>query len=360
MAGLEISGRGSPPAQRSPTLERVHHRRPGRRARLLAVGIGGVAATAIAAAVATVLPSEANVSPAAAQREEGDVIVNVEDVLVPGPALNRTVGTPNRVGSERIPVRVYTPESAEAPWATLVWAHGGSFVHGNLDWPESDWVARRFAERGLRVYAVDYVLANDEVKAPAPEADVAAVLSWAGEQQNGPIIVGGASAGAYLATGAALGQGTPDAGSAADALILEYPTLHRAQHPRPDIAAATSELPEVRRFGPERVAEMYDFYLGDADSTGERPEATIGELPSETLAALPPTMIVNADADDLRASGEQLAAQLREAGVPVTERVETGTVHGYLNRPHESAEATRQATATIDALTGWLAEELRP
>ena len=88
---------------------------------------------------------------------------------------------PNRMGSAEIPVRVYEPDGAwlrgdGGPWGTIVWAHGGSFVRGTLDWPEADWVSRRFAAAGLRVYSVDYALANDEVKAPAPALDVAAVL----------------------------------------------------------------------------------------------------------------------------------------------------------------------------------------
>lgn len=61
-----------------------------------------------------------------------------------------------------------------------------------------------------------------------------------------------------------------------------------------------------------------------------------GELPADRLALLPPTVIIDAEFDDLRASGEQFAGPLREAGVPVVEHVQAGTVHGYLNRPEES------------------------
>lgn len=306
-----------------------------------------------------------------------------EELLIPGPARAMSVssdGTPNRVGSLDVPVRSYIPD--EEAWATLVWAHGGSFVHGTLDWPESDWVAARFAESGIRVYAVDYVLASDRVKAPAPANDVLAVARWASESTGGPLALGGGSAGAHLASLAAVALGecrsTASAGEtvagsladrevvdtvrAPDGLLLLYPTLHRQLDENPAISAITRSLPDQRRFGPGRVAAMYDMFLGDAAGTESVPAASadetcvhgystvprvIGELDASHLRQLPPTIIMNADADDLRASGERFAEQLDAAGVPVTISLQPGTIHGYMNRPLESMQAEADARATI-------------
>lgn len=277
---------------------------------------------------------------------EGQVKIDIADMSVPAEV--------------PVHVRKYEPSANETiePWATLVWAHGGSFVHGNLDWPEADWVSQRFAEAGVRVYSVDYRLASERVKAPVPADDVAAVLRWATNEHDGPIVVGGGSAGGHLAALAALAQadaqaevrgGSPEV-RAADALILLYPTLHRVQQANPALAAATAALPEQRRFDAARIAEMYAFYLGESveGSIEDRGVAVVGELPAERLALLPPTVIVNADLDDLRASGEQFAEQLRGAGVAVTEHTQRGTVHGYMNRPDESDSARADAHATID------------
>lgn len=125
------------------------------------------------------------------------------------------------------------------------------------------------------------------------------------------------------------------------------------------IAALTESLPIERRFGPERIAEMYEFYLGEDPAAPSAAEVA-GELPAGRLALLPPTVIVNAEADDLRASAEQFAGQLRASGVNVSEIVQPGTVHGYLNRPDESPRATRDAQTTIDPLlcsvTLWCSE----
>ncbi|WP_243736035.1 alpha/beta hydrolase fold domain-containing protein [Leucobacter luti] len=293
-----------------------------------------------------------------AEQEQG-AHMRITDIEVTGPAAAQHPGTPNRIGSDRIRVRAYEPvlEPGGKPWATLVWAHGGSFLRGTLDWPEADWVSRQFADAGIQVYSVDYILASDTVQAPAPSNDVAAVLSWAAEraEPEALLAIGGASAGAHLATLAALDRADRAAagdGRVADALILEYPTMHRVQLPDPAIAAATAGLPEQRRFSDDRIAEMYAFYLGAGPEGGAGLQAgdapVAGELPAERLAALPPTTIVNADADDLRASGEQFAEQLRAAGVPVTASIQPGTVHGYLNRPEETATSLVDAEETID------------
>ena len=85
-----------------------------------------------------------------------------------------------------------------------------------------------------------------------------------------------------------------------------------------------------------------------------------GELPADRLQLLPPTVIVNADADDLRASGEEFAEQLAAAGVTVVESVQPGTVHGYMNRPEESEQARRNVTETISKFIAELRVILNP
>lgn len=249
----------------------------------------------------------------------------------------------HRGGSATVPVRCYEP-AGEDPIATLVWAHGGSFVRGTLDWPEADWVSRQCAERGLRVVSVDYALASDRVKAPGPALDVAAALVFARSTYPGAVVLGGASAGAHLATKAALMR----SGIAAH-LVLLYPTLHRVQRHDAAIDALTQKLPPTKQFDPDRIRGMYDTYLGE----GARPAGdttVVGELSRQALAVLPPTTIIAAEYDDLRVSAEMFAEQLREADVRVTLSVMPGTVHGYANRPDASPRALRDAHETIDAL----------
>nr|WP_245190227.1 alpha/beta hydrolase [Leucobacter exalbidus] len=306
--------------------------------------------------------------------------VTVTNLVVPGPANQVSSSKPsnqdagaaaasgiNRVGSAEVPVRRYDPAPATAattePWAVLVWAHGGSFIHGGLDMAEADWAARQFAAAGVRVYSVDYVLASDTVKAPAPANDVAAVASWVARTESAPLLIGGASAGAHLATLAALDRADAALagdGTAAAALMLEYPTLHRTQRPDAAIARATATLREGLRFDPDRISTMYATHIGEvSDAEAAESELVAGEIAAPRLALLPPTVIVNADIDDLRASGEQFAEQLAVAGVRVLEYTQAGTTHGYLNRPEESAVALASAQQTIDRLVAGARDEVQ-
>src|SRR4051794_17839471 len=109
-----------------------------------------------------------------------------------------------------IPVRVYTSGTgSDRP--SLVWMHGGAFVMGDLDMPEADRTAREVADRaGAVVVSVDYRLAVGGVHYPVPLDDVVAVVRWVRDHpaelglDPARIAVGGASAGANLATGAVL------------------------------------------------------------------------------------------------------------------------------------------------------------
>jgi len=258
-------------------------------------------------------------------------------VLTPAEAHTRGV---QHGGSARVPVRVYEPGNTSAT-ATLVWAHGGSFVRGGLDWPEADTVARMCADRGIRVLSVDYALAGPRVKAPGPALDVAKVLEYAYATYVGRLAVGGASAGGHLAAYAVLAHP-----GMVGHLVLLYPTLHRHQREDPEVAQAMTGLPTSKRFDAGRIADMYAMYLGD---TATSHATVVGELDRETLQKLPPTTIVAAELDDLRVSAEMFVEQLEEAGVAVTYTVMPGTLHGFANRPDESPVELERAIRVMVA-----------
>lgn len=266
-------------------------------------------------------------------------------------------------------LRVYP---AREPNGTgLVWAHGGAFAFGDLDMPESDWVASQLAARGTTVVSVDYRLApvpdgwTDAAGRgpggyhyPAASDDVLTAWSWLAENagrlrvDRDRIAIGGTSAGGNLAAGATLRL--IERRAALPALVLlAYPTLLAVQ-PAPDAAlrAALDAQPEADRFGADLVRAMYENYLG-----GSVERAPLGAIPGLArpvdLVQFPPTLIVNGDVDELRVSGEAFAASLRAAGRPIDVVTEPGTEHGHLNRPHEAAASvTIQRFAThLAALT---------
>ncbi|WP_166788886.1 alpha/beta hydrolase [Cryobacterium sp. TMT4-31] len=52
-----------------------------------------------------------------------------------------------------------------------------------------------------------------------------------------------------------------------------------------------------------------------------------------SLPDFPPALLIDADSDSMRASGEQFAKELASARVPVEYHVLTDAAHAFLNRP---------------------------
>ena len=142
-------------------------------------------------------------------RARMDEFMSISDAPAPPDAQVHDDEAPGPHGP--VPVRVYRPSPATARRPCLVWMHGGAFMAGDLDMPEADSVARELAHRaGAVVVCVDYRLAVDGVTYPVPHDDVVAAFRWVARRGGAlgidpdAIAIGGASAGANLAAGAAL------------------------------------------------------------------------------------------------------------------------------------------------------------
>jgi acetyl esterase len=247
--------------------------------------------------------------------------------------------------------RLYrAPGAAETGF---VWVHGGAFIAGGLDMPESNWVALEIAARGIPVLALDYRKALDGVHHPVLSDEV--LVAWRAATEDPALLnipterlhLGGASAGANLSAGVAVRARGGEAPMPAS-LVLVYPAVHsEVPAPSPEAAVAAEALPAELRFSPGFMREINRNYVGD-DGDLLDPIAFPGNGP---VQGLPATLIINAEADDLRASGDAFGAQLDAAGVPVVTEFEPGTVHGYLDQPGLPA-----AIATIDRIVAWLSE----
>jgi acetyl esterase len=165
------------------------------------------------------------------------------------------------------------------------------------------------------------------------------------------VSLGGASAGGNLAAGAALrirDRGLPQPQS----LVLAYPALHAEIPPiRESLASKLAERSLEDQFGPDIVRWMNLNYVGDPEAL-ESPYAFPGS--AAHLEGLPPTLILNADTDSLRASGESFAARLALAGGDLCVIAEPGSVHGFLNSPGTSP-AERSVRRIVEWLTMGLA-----
>jgi acetyl esterase len=264
-------------------------------------------------------PPLSEVSPATAREmhrklialDQPEEVTRVDDRLIPG-------------DGNDIPVRVYTPADAVGGNAPLlIWLHGGGWVVGDLD--TADATARALANRsGAVTVSVDYRLAPEH-RAPAALEDCLAALTWCVE--NGELLgvdasrvaVGGDSAGGNLA--ACLCQRVrDDFGPDIDFQVLVYPVT--------DCTLSSGSMDENAEgyFLTKATMEWFvAHYLGEGDPK----HPAVSPLYADTLAGLPPALVITAEFDPLRDEGEAYAAKLREAGVPVELVRYDGQIHGF-------------------------------
>lgn len=262
--------------------------------------------------------------------------LHVQDLVIAGP-------------HGPIPARRY--RGAGAPSAGLVWVHGGAFVAGDLDMSESHWVGQALAAQGVAVVCLDHRKALRGTHCPIPSDEILA--GWVAAATRPEVLgcevehlhLGGASSGANLSAGVAVRLAN-GAGPLPASLILVYPSLH-AELPEasPSAAAAAAALAPEQRFTPDFMRALNVNYAGQPELLDD----PVAFPANADVTGLPPTYLINAEADDLRASGEVFAAHLRAAGVPVRLEHEPGTVHGYLDRPDEAG-----AVRTVASLLAWL------
>jgi acetyl esterase len=251
-------------------------------------------------------------------------------------------------------VRWYRPRSYERSpgQPALLWLHGGGFFRGSPDLPEAHDVAESLANQGITTVTVSYRLApppgmpwlmsvagRPRGRYPLPLDDVLAAFHEVNARSPHGVIVGGASAGACLAATAilrALDEGAQPSGA-----VLAYGFFH-AKHPRP-LAAQRSRGHRRITHAPWALDIANRNYAGSRGALVERLAFPGGH----ELHGFPRTLMLNAEQDNMRASGDRFAAELTESGTEVQRHVLPGTRHAFLNRPN--AEAFGIATSLIAA-----------
>ena len=247
-----------------------------------------------------------------------------------------------------IPARIYTPKTlrkANGLAPCLVFFHGGGWVIGDLD--SHDVVCRKLAHEGeLIVISVDYRLAP-ESKFPAAVDDAIAATKWvaANAKQLGidssRLMVGGDSAGGNLAAVVSLAARDGDGPKIAGQILIYPATDFAMKHP-------SHSEPETSILLTHAVIKWFsNHYLtgpGDIDNWRASPAR------ASTLAGLPPAYVLTAGGDPLRDEGDEYAARLKEAGVPVTYRHFPGQFHGFFTM----GKLLNQANIAADEIAVWL------
>ncbi|HVQ92985.1 MAG TPA: alpha/beta hydrolase [Mycobacteriales bacterium] len=220
-------------------------------------------------------------------------------------------------------IRIYRPDRP-GPLPVLVYFFGGGWVLGTID--TSDAICRSLTNTaGCATISVGYRLAPEH-KFPAAVDDCFAAVSWvashAAELGLDParIAVGGDSAGGNLAAAVTL-LARDHGGPALAHQLLVYPnTDYRAD------TASRRENTDPLLFNQTSVGWYWGHYLAD-EADGEHPLAS--PLRATDHSGLPPATVLTAEYDPLRDEGEQYAAALMAAGVPVELTRYAGMVHGF-------------------------------
>ena len=261
-------------------------------------------------------------------------VARVEETAVPGPG-----------GSLR--ARLYVPPHVAAPSALLVYLHGGGWVVGDLD--THDQPCRFLArEAAVRVLSVDYRRAPEHPFPAAVYDAVAAVRFAIAEAERlgadpARVAVGGDSAGGNLAAVASRLLAEGDGPTPAFQLLI-YPVTDLSRKRR------SYELFRDGFFLTERQMDWYRHNYLPSPEAALDPRAS--PLLASDLEGLPPAHVAVAGFDVLRDEGDDYAALLRAAGVPVTLARHTGLIHGFCNAVgvgRASRAAMRQAVAALRA-----------
>jgi acetyl esterase len=238
----------------------------------------------------------------------GPESVQISDVWVPRP------------DGSRLQIRRYLPADIEAPYPTQLWCHGGGFLLGQVDEIVNDRICAARAEAaGIQILSVGYRLAPEH---PYP-AGVDDLLTGYDVAHRDPDLavdierlgIGGISAGGFVA--------------AVGALRIRDERTAQPTH----VAFEVPMLAFVMTGDPSEhfASEADRAFLTEAMNSFLPPEvrdryADLIEV--EDLSGLPPTLLVTAEFDPLRDSGERYGARLRAAGNDLTLLREPGHLHG--------------------------------
>ena len=240
----------------------------------------------------------------------------------PSVAVTYQLSIPSDYGP--IPARFYRAIKGTKPCPLLVYFHGGGFMLGSL--ALYDTACRRLAVAGdCAVLSVDYRMAP-ETPFPGAVLDAYAATRWASTHaqllniDKAKIAVGGDSAGGNLA--AVVAQMAQDSKEFAVALqVLIYPMTDQSR-----------EYPSYQRNAKGYMLTtaalhwFMDHYVPDHE---DRKDPKASPMLRQSLAGLPPALVISAEFDPLVDENEAYAKRLKEAGVRCDYVCFAGMIHPF-------------------------------
>ncbi|MFE6162316.1 alpha/beta hydrolase fold domain-containing protein [Streptomyces sp. NPDC056486] len=251
----------------------------------------------------------------------------------PAPELRLLRGVPYGEvdGGRPLELDLWLPAAGDGPAPLVLFVHGGAWRRGRRDdmglrtrhWAPGP--LERIAAAGFAVACADYRLSG-EALFPAPLDDLRAALRWIGLRaaelgvDTERTVVWGESAGGHLASLLAL-----DPTVTATGAVIWY---------------APSDLTVPRGpFDPHSATTPEALLLGAAPAAV--PERAREASPvARVHGAAPPFLLVHGEQDTMvpGSHSEELAARLRDAGVPVKLRTVPGADHGWYGAPDDAVK----------------------
>ncbi|MBC7921630.1 MAG: alpha/beta hydrolase [Ferruginibacter sp.] len=239
-------------------------------------------------------------------------MVDISQRVIPGPS------------PEGILVRIYTPKKGTGPFPVVVYYHGGGWVIAGPDVYEPS--AKALSEKAEAIVVSVAYRQAPENKFPAAHEDAFAAYRWVRENAaviNGnpaKVAVAGESAGGNLAAG--VGILARERGVALPVhQVLVYPVANN-DLTTPSYNTYANAQP-LNRPLIEWFVDKYFNTPADGDNR------LISLVDVADLKGLPSATIINAQIDPLTSEGQQLADQLRAAGVPVAYQLYQGVTHEF-------------------------------
>ena len=222
-----------------------------------------------------------------------------------------------------INMRLYVP-AGKGPFPVLMYFHGGGWVIGDLD--THDGLCRDLAaETECLVFAVDYHLAP-EYPFPAACNDCYDATLWVSQNAarfNGDstrMAVAGDSAGGNLSAVTSL-MIRERSGPRLCFQLLLYPVVDA-----PSNNASYRENATGYMLTAAAMEWFWEHYTGGVANT----ESHMAPLQAESLANLPPALVVTAEYDPLRDEGEAYGQRLQDEGVATEIIRYDGMIHGFV------------------------------
>lgn len=256
----------------------------------------------------------------------------------------------------RVPVRVYRPRNERGGLPTVIFFHGGGFVLGSVELMDD--IARKLCrDINAVVVSVDYRLAPEH-PFPAAHEDALIATRWAvrnaamlgGDASR--VAVAGESAGANLATSAALSLRACGVRLAAQLLIVPGVDMAR------DVAPIAAKGVDFPMLSPSDLQDISRLYMGAlADRSTQFPPSPLRAV---DLHGMPATLIAVAGHDPLQDEGIAYAQRLKASNVPVQLLRFEDMFHPFFGFFAASHAANRANDTICHTFSLWLEQHALP